>query len=411
MWETASDKGNLRGGQSYRDSIGAEDFFRLVSPHTNRWRDVTLPRLGSGNISIDWLSQNRIQLSRDHRCLSLCWSGSPSPENPIMGFSGLAERLLELKLHDLHVHPTDIRRVLAGASQLVSLDLESLVALGERENEVMPENDLNDASRSTIDLPCLTKLSLKSLPWGILGPIVQNLDPSNMEAATIVQHMGDNQDQATPAEPLSSFTARLVATARWVIIHPQSTRVTLKPLSDVDFQYSVELQGPLSMILPWLRLRSLPQITREHFVELIISSDDLGDDPEQVVIENLLHFPRVGYLVLRGERESWRWIWLLSQSDAVQKDPADSEVVKSWLWPELKYLEFNGDSINEFTILSVLLARHGPQAARASMASDKAVPRRLAFLWVRPGKKVWRAEVIDRIRGLVAPGRFQWVNP
>ncbi|KIO22482.1 hypothetical protein M407DRAFT_27979 [Tulasnella calospora MUT 4182] len=50
-WYTASYKGNLRGGESY--SIGAEDFFKLVSPHTNRWRDATLPKLGSGSTSID----------------------------------------------------------------------------------------------------------------------------------------------------------------------------------------------------------------------------------------------------------------------------------------------------------------------------------------------------------------------
>lgn len=137
-----------------------------------------------------------------------------------MGFSGLAERLLELKLHNLHFYSEDIKRILAGSSQLVSLDLESFLALGEWENEATLENELNDTSRTTIDLPRLTRLSLKSLPWRTLRPIVQNLDPSSMEAVSIVHHMGNNRDQETAAEPLSSFTARLVATEDWLIVHP-----------------------------------------------------------------------------------------------------------------------------------------------------------------------------------------------
>ncbi|KIO22515.1 hypothetical protein M407DRAFT_216352 [Tulasnella calospora MUT 4182] len=120
----------------------------------------------------------------------------------------------------------------------------------------------------------------------------------------------------------------------------------------------------------------------------------------------------VGYVLLSGYRESWRWIWLLSLPDAVQASSVNSETpIKSWLWPELEYLNISGDSINEFTILSVLLARYGPRSTTTSITQKKDLPHRLTRLFVRPRKKAWRAEVLDRIRELVGPGCFLWDKP
>ncbi|KIO22480.1 hypothetical protein M407DRAFT_27976 [Tulasnella calospora MUT 4182] len=411
LWEVASDTGNLRGGESHRDSIGAGDFFRLVCPHTNRWRDVTLPRLGPGCTSTDWLNQHKIQLSRHLQRLSLCWDGSASKGDPITGFSGLAERLLELKLHKLHVHPPDIRRILAASSRLVTLDLESLVALDEEETETQPENEPNGTSRAAIDLPYLTRLNLKWLPSSLLYPIVRNLNPTDKIKVSLTHSMAtqSNQDTTPESKPFASFIAHLIATQRWVTVHPQSTKVIITTRSCSTNHYSVDLRGPPSVILPWLRLRCLPQITREHSVLLRISSDDLGGDPDRVVIENLMRFPKVGYVNLLGSRESWRWAWLLSLPDAIQMESASSQKRGgSWIWPELMYLNVNGDLVNEFTLISVLLARYGQQSTGESTTKQNHPPRRLEALLVRPRERVWRAEVLDRIRELVVPGCFKW---
>ncbi|KIO22485.1 hypothetical protein M407DRAFT_27981 [Tulasnella calospora MUT 4182] len=221
--------------------------------------------------------------------------------------------------------------------------------------------------------------------------------------------MTTQKDSDTTLESFASFIARQITTERWVVVHPSSTNVTLGPLPAADTPYKVELRGPPSVVLLWLRRRSLPQATRRYYAELILNSDDLGSDPEPAVIENLMHFPKVGYIMLLGPRESWRWIWLLSLPDAMQTSSVDSKMpVKSWLWPDLKYMSINGDCISEFTILSVLLARYGPRSSREPMTKKQDVPRRLAVLWVRPRKKVWRTEVIDRIRELLGPGCFRW---
>ncbi|KIO22481.1 hypothetical protein M407DRAFT_27977 [Tulasnella calospora MUT 4182] len=411
IWEAASNTGNLMGGESYRDSMASDDFFKSVSPHTNRWRDATLPCVGSGCTSTDWLKQHKIQLSQHLQKLSLCWNGSSSTENPVTGFSGLTERLSELKLHNLHVHPTDITRILAASTGLVSLDLESLVALDE-ENQIQSENEPNGTSHATIDFPRLTRLSLKWLPSSILFPIVQDLNPTDKVKVSLAHDMTTQGNHDTTAEAFACFTARLIATQRWVAVHPHSTKVNLRTRSNSTNHYTVELRGSPSVILPWLRLRSLPQITEEYLVMLDISSDDLGDDIEQVVIDNLMRFPSVANVMLSGSRESWRWSWLLSLPDAVQTESVGSERRGgSWLWPELKYLNVNGDLVNEFTLLSILLARYGPRSARESIGRKNNVPHPLDGLWVRPRKNAWRAEVLDRIRELVGSGCFEWVAP
>ncbi|KAG8922518.1 hypothetical protein FRC00_007359 [Tulasnella sp. 408] len=407
LWEVASKTGNLKGGESHRDSIGAEDFFKMVYPHTSRWRDTTLPRLGRTYDSSDPQNQRNIQLSRHFRWLSLYGDGSPSTENPITGFSGLAEHLMELRLHNLHVRPQDITRILTSSSRLVVLDLESLVALDKPADEVPSDNEPNDTSHPTIDLPCLTSLSLKWLSPSILDPIVRSLNPSDKFKVSL----GHDVSQGTTPESFASFVARLVATQQWVTVHPWSTKVTLGTRSSATKHYGVELRGPPSVVLPWLRLRSLPNVSGEYLVRLDIRSDDLGGNPEQVVIENLMHFPRVTKVMLCGSRESWRWAWLLSLPGAVQTESADPERrERSWLWPDLNTLSVNGDLVSEFTLLSVLLARYGPRSTRESKAQKNKAPRPLEGLYVRPRSKVWRAEVLDRIRELVGPNCFKWVD-
>ncbi|KIO22484.1 hypothetical protein M407DRAFT_27980 [Tulasnella calospora MUT 4182] len=403
LWEATSHTKNLTGGGSYRRSIGSDDFFKLVSPHAQRWRNIIFPKLGSGNTSTDWLTQHRIQISRHLQQLSLCWDGSPSTRNPVTGFSGLAERLSELKLHNLHVDSADITRILAASSRLVSLDLESLVVRDEQTNQP------SEASHPTIELPCLTNLSLKWLPSSILDPIVQNLNPTAEVKVSIAHDMTTQKDPGTSPEPFASFIARQIKTQHeWVVVHPSSTNVTLGPLSATTTPYKVELRGPPSVVLRWLRLRSLPQTTRPYYVHLVINSQDLGSNPEPVVIENLKQFPKVGYITLFEHRESWRWIWLLSLPDAVQTPSVDQEMpVKSWLWPELEYISINGDYVDEFTILSVLLARYGARPTTESTTNPDDMPRRLKKIWVRPGSKAWRPEALDRIRELVAPGHFK----
>lgn len=390
LWEAASDTRNLTGRESYRCSIVPNDFFKLVSPHTGRWRSITLPRFGSGYTMTKWLEQHHIQLSQHLRQLDLCWHGSPSTANPVTGFSGLPERLSELKLHKLHVYSADITHILAVSSRLVSLDLESLVALDEQTDH--PE----ETPYPTIDLPNLTNLTLKWLPSSILDPITQNLHPTTEAEVSIAHDMANQRNPDKASDPFASFVARLITSQRWVVIRPSANNITLGPLPA-----KVELRGPLSLILPWLRLRCLPQTTQRYWVELIIKSDNLSPNPEPVVIENFKHFPNVGSVTLLGQRESWRWIWLLSSPIAVETSGDGSEMpVKSWVWPNLKYLSINGDHISDFTILSVLLARHGSRSSNE--------PLRLKVLWVRPRKKVWRPEVVDRIRELLGPGCFRW---
>ncbi|KAG8891722.1 hypothetical protein FRC00_013208, partial [Tulasnella sp. 408] len=281
VWEAASKTRNLTGSESYRCSIKPGDFFKLVSPHTGRWRDTTLPKLGSEGTSTEWLKQHRIQLSQHLRQLNLCWDGPLSTKNPVTGFSGLADHLSELKLHKLHVYSADITRILAASIQLVSLDLESLVALEEQNNQP------NEASHPTVDLPNLTKLTLKWLPSSIMDPIVQNLHPTTEAEVSIAHDMTIQRNHDQTSDAFASFVARLITNERWVSVLPTSTNVTLGPLPA-----KVELRGPLSVVLSWLRLRCLPQTTQGYSVELIIKSDKLGFNPEPVIIENLKHFPK-----------------------------------------------------------------------------------------------------------------------
>ncbi|KAG8971853.1 hypothetical protein FRC05_010520 [Tulasnella sp. 425] len=405
LYEKTSSSSSLSGGQSNRVSVASGEFFGLVSPHTTRWADTTLPLLGSSSDSIEWLTHHPIQLSRHTRKLHLGWDGSPSTDNAITRFSGHADCLLDLKLRKLHVVPSDIYRILATTHRMISLDLDSLVASVQQEQPSRP-------SPPEIDLPCLTKLALKGLPSSIMDPIVRNLDPSALDMACI-EHNVVEGDPVTHTDPFASFTARLLATGTWIEIKTTSSWVSLRPCLEhtrnFDDHIVIRLQGERVAILAWLRLRSLPQITREYWLELHISTYFLSENPEQTLIENLMRFSNVGSVTLWGRTESQRWIWLLSLPDVMQTDLFDSKSdnpIKSWLWPGLRYLRFNGDYADEFTILSVLLARYGSRPGGGSGA-----PSRLLGLEVRPGKKAWRAEVVDRIKKLVGPGCLKWVKP
>ncbi|KAG8943084.1 hypothetical protein FRC04_003230 [Tulasnella sp. 424] len=407
LYEGTSYSSNLHGGSSYRDSIGPGGFFVLVTPHAARWADATLPLLGSTDDSIEWLKQHPIQLSQHLRRLNLGWDGAPTTDNAITRFSGHAEHLRELKLSGLHVSPTNFLHTLGTSRQILSLDLDSLVVSSEQVDSEPPEHS-SAATPIPIDLPCLTKLSLRSLPPSILGPIVESINASNLETVSISYVVIDgNADK--PSEPFASFTARLIATTLWVLVEIRSDTIILKPLSPIPplttCNYNLELRGEASEVLQWLRFRSLSQMSKKYSVELYIDSSSL----DQAVIDKLMHFPEVAAVHLFGCRESWRWIWLLSLPDAVQTESGDSKpVVKSWLWPKLEYLMFYGDYVNEFTILSALLTRYGSRSSRGSDTKMEGVPRRLLSLKVCPGGNVWRAEVLDRIRELVGPGCFKW---
>ncbi|KAG8914202.1 hypothetical protein FRC00_000578 [Tulasnella sp. 408] len=390
-------------------TLGPDDFFELVSPHTTRWGSVSLRQLGYGLRSIEWLGQNKIQLSRRLQQLTLCWTQSPSTETPVTGFSGPAEGLQELTLRNLHVSRADIIHILSSSHRMTSLNLESLL-VSEREDEAVPHNDLSD-THPTVDLPCLTKLSLKWLPPSVLLPIVQGINISTLEILSIAHANADDDPAKTPF-PIVSIIAKLIADTRWVTVDLRSTNVILQPHLETTRQYSVELRGEYSVILPWLRLHLMPQITEEYSTELKMSSEGLGDNPSQGVLDNLMRFPEVRSVVLEGSTESWRWMWLLSLPGAVQTGSgvAGQNPVTSWLWPGLRHLMTQGDCVSEFTLLSVLLARYGPPSKGRSMTTVEALPCRLEKLGVRPGNNVWREEVLDRIRELVGPGRFHWVT-
>lgn len=413
-YEPSSHSKTFDGGNSMRFSGNAEDFFELVAPHVARWADAVFPQLRPSNSVVEWLRAHPVQLSRHLRQLTLCWSRPPT-DGPITRFTGDAERLLELKLHNLTVCPKDIIRIVASSPRMITLDLQSLVASTEPENQAEPV----DIPPTPSDIPCLTTLLLKNLPSSILGPVVEGIDISMTSTVHIVHdtttqgNAFDDQDKSR-SDSLASFIPRLIATKDWVRIQLSSSGVILTPLSRApSCQYTVELQGMHSVLLPWLRLDSLPRATRQYRVELRILSEELGENPGQAVIEGLMRFPRVGSVRLHGRTEAWRWIWLLSLPDAVQTDLVDSDkkTTKSWLWPDLEFLHFYGDWINEFTLLSVLLARHGSSSSSGSTSKNEGMPRRLQSLEVRPGDKVWRAEVVDRIRELVGPGCFKWMNP
>ncbi|KAG8943087.1 hypothetical protein FRC04_003233 [Tulasnella sp. 424] len=413
LYESTSYSSNLYGGESNRESMGSDDFLGLVSPHTARWADATLPLLGSSGDSVEWLNNHPIQLSRHLQRLNLGWDGSPSTDNAITRFFGHTECLLDFKPRNLHVVPADIIRILASTRQVISLDLDSLVASVQQEE---PSDGGNNTPPPTIDLPRLKTLSLKGLPPSLMDPIVRNLDPSTMEMATIVHDIAAEGDPPTGPHPFATFTARLVATRSWIEVLMKSEGIDLRPCSRTNRNFSIDLLGGRSTILKWLRLRCLPQITREYSLELEIDSEILGEDPDPVVLDNLMRFTQVGSVLLRGRREAWRWMWLLSLPDAVKTDSVNSKrnvPIKSWLWPHLTYVYFNGDHVDEFTTLAVLLARYGARSATgdSTTAEKDGVPCRLERLRVRPGDNIWRAEVFDRIKELVGPGCFRWIKP
>ncbi|KAG8912545.1 hypothetical protein FRC00_004281 [Tulasnella sp. 408] len=375
-----------------------------------RWCTASLRRLGYGQTSIEWLGKHNIQLSRHLRQLNLSWHESPSTEIPITRFSGLAESLQELTLRNLNVSPANILRILSASRRMTSLNLETLIAL-EQENEAAAETNPNDTCLTAIELPCLKILSLRWLPPSVLLPIIQSINIPTLETVSIAHANADDDPAKTPY-PFVSFITRLIATTRWVSVDLRTTNLILQPGPEPTCQYTVELRGEYSAMLPWLRLNLIPQITEEYSTELKISYNGLGDNPSQDVLHNLMRFPEVRSVVLEGSVESWRWIWLLSLPDAVQTDPhvSGQETIKSWLWPGLRHLTIHGDCVNEFTILSFLLARYGPPSKDRSMTTKHGLPYRLEKIQVRPGGNIWRAEVLDRIRELVGPGRFHWAT-
>ncbi|KAG9022521.1 hypothetical protein FS837_006306, partial [Tulasnella sp. UAMH 9824] len=266
--------------------------------------------------------------------------------------------------------------------RIISLTLESLVASERHKQEIqaLPENEARNSPFTTINLPCLTKVSLRWLSPSLLLPIVQSLNVSTLESLTIA-HQISAEDPGEAGDPFASFVATMIASTHRVTVDLRSATVTLRSRSDATCQYTVELQGEYSVIIPWLRFRLFSQITEEYSTELQISSYGLGDNPSQGVLDDLMRFPKVESVALEGSVESWRWIWLLSLPDAVQPGSGYYERrPATWLWPSLRQLTFHGDYVNEFTILSVLLARYGPPSKGRPTAKNGALPHRLAML-------------------------------
>lgn len=332
--DDSSSCSDLYGGEPrYRRSIGSDGLFNLVGPHSARWCEATLPNLKRSSCV------NGVQLSRHLQRLTLSGCGNPSTDDPITRFYGRTERLLELKLHQLVVSPKDIITVLASNHRMISLDLQSLVAPTGEE----PPGDSDDAIALAIDFPCLTRLNLKCLSSSILYPTVRNISASTLRTVHIV-HDQTAQGNTFPKEnksqcdPFGSFIARVAETQQWYFVELHPNKVTVKrPSSQSPCQYTMELLGAHTALLPWLKYNTLPQVSESHLMGLYIGSNALGENPDQAVIESLKQFPRVISVCLRGQAESRRWIWLLSLPDAVRTDASSSgKTVDSWLWPRLR---------------------------------------------------------------------------
>ncbi|KAG8896762.1 hypothetical protein FRC01_011631 [Tulasnella sp. 417] len=395
-------------GLKYKPSIRPDNLFKLVGEHSARWRKATL--LGVNRSSC----ANGIQLSQHLQYLVLSGLGSPTADAGITPFSGRTENLLHLKLQNLVVSPKHLIQILASSHRMTSLDLQSLVAPTKEE----PPDDPDGGASPAVDLQYLTSLKLKSLPKSILYPTVQNMGTSTLQTAHIthdetVQGNRFPDRSESQFDPFASFIARMATVEPWCFIELHSNKVIVKrPSSKSTCQYIIEILGQHPILLPWLSFVSLPQLPKSSLVQLYLGSDALGEIPGPGVMEALEQFPKLASVCLRGRKESWRWMWLLSLPDAVKRGTSSSDkVVGFWLWPGLRYLNIYGDFVDEFTVLSVLLERHKLTTSRGSSTDNRTVPRQLFGLEVRPGEKEWRAEVVDKIRELLKPGYLKCLKP
>ncbi|KAG9017066.1 hypothetical protein FRB90_001891 [Tulasnella sp. 427] len=422
---SSGDTTDLDGEERHLESMRSYRFLELVHPHMSQCRVVSFENVKALETS-RMFTERGVRLSDYLERMIITRNESPLPDDSIIPFFSVAGRLLELHLQNLAVSRDDILRIFSNSPKLKSLRLESLlVPASEQSRETTAFSDPEQAHSNSPDiyLPCITTLKLRRLPSSLLYPIVKNIGMSGLRNVDILHDTSaagndlENSNETTSSIGLDMLVSRLITTSKWFRMKLLPSGLSIKPLtSKPACIYVVELIGSQSRLLPWLRLRSFPQATDAYRLELSLADDSMGEAPEQAVIYNLVRFQKVRSVVLRGRRESWRWIWMLSLPDAVTADGLDAEdgpagTKKSWLWPQLKYLNFFGDIVDEFTTLSMLSARYGTQRKKSEGTGEsggEVVLDRLVSLEVHPGSREWRPEVLDRIREIVGPGIFRW---
>ncbi|KAG8943083.1 hypothetical protein FRC04_003229 [Tulasnella sp. 424] len=389
--------------QNYIYSMQEGAFLDLVCPHMDRWRDAKFQWLRSSD-SIPRFSSDGIQISHHLGCLHITRNDSPTMDDPIFRFPGRAERLLDLRLQRLAISTEDIIRVLVASPQLVSLELEYLIE-GAAPNAELSESDHPpDNSVTPTYFPHLDTVKLLWLPSRIMMPILEHVRAPNLENITIrhdtnVQSNVIEDPNSLSTGRFTTFVSHLLEATPSIYVYLQSSGLYLKDFSETTRHYEVELHGVHSLLLRWLRLRCLPQLTTGYHVYLDFDSGFVQDESDDVVTDTLMRLPRLKSVRLRTHPEAWRWVWLLSLPDAM---PAGS--AHPWLWHELTELTVDGSVINEVATLSMLLGRFG----LSSTEPMKDGPSRLRVLKVHSGGHEWRTEVVERIKGIVGEECFVW---
>ncbi|KAG8943082.1 hypothetical protein FRC04_003228 [Tulasnella sp. 424] len=389
--------------ERYIYSMPEDKFLDLVCPHMGRWRDAKVQWLRCSD-TIQRLSSEGPEVSPHLECLHVNQNKYPTVEDPIFCFPGRAERLLDLKLEYLAISTDDLIKVLAASPQLVSLELLSLIEGAVPNTEPSGSNHSPDNAVTPTYLPHLVTVKLLRLPSRIMVPILDNIRAPNVENITILH---DTNVQSNVIEdpnmpdtgPFTTFVSRLLEATPSIYVNLKSSGLHLKGLSETTRHYEIELNGVHSILLRWLRLRCLPQLTTGYHVHLDFDSDFVQDESDDVVTDTLMRLSRLKSVRLRTHPEAWRWVWLLSLPDAM---PAGS--AHSWLWPELAQLTVDAGVINEVAILSMLLGRFGLPSA----GPMKDGPSPLRLLKVHSGGHGWRTEVVERIKGIVGEECFVW---
>ncbi|KAG9017063.1 hypothetical protein FRB90_001888, partial [Tulasnella sp. 427] len=231
-------------------------------------------------------------------------------------------------------------RILSASPRLTSLRLESLLVQNVEDSTATTSQE-SCSVFSDIRLPCLTTLKLNHIPSVIMIPVLRTVEASGLRNVEIVldtsvpENALEDSNHAPSCTEIETFISRLIEASK-------ATRFRVKLLSEgISFDplcpapacpFNVKLIGSHSTLIPWLRLRLLPLQTHSYEIEF---GSSLQDDLEQTVIDNLMCLHGLSSVVLRGKRESWRWMWMLSIPDAVEVKDADAKdregkTMKSW---------------------------------------------------------------------------------
>ncbi|KAG9017067.1 hypothetical protein FRB90_001892 [Tulasnella sp. 427] len=410
---------NLDGYSEYLDTRCSDNFLDFIYPHKHRWCVVSLQNMGCST-ALRMLNERGVHLSGHLQQLNITWAGSPS-DGDLVPFFGVAEQLVELQLRNLLVSRDDILRILSTSPKLTSLHLESLLVQNV-EDGTATDSQNSCSGFPDIRLPCLTTLKLIRIPSILMTSIMKTVETCGLRNVEIVLDTGvpenalEDSNHAPSYTEIEAFIPRLIEASNtlWFRVKLLSDGLSFDPLCTTPAcAFNVKLIGSYSTLLPWLRLRLLPLETHSYELDF---SHERGEELEQVDVANLVRLHKLGSVVLKGAMESWRWIWMLSLPDAVEVEDVDAmdwegKTKRSWVWPGLLYLNFHGDSVDEFTTLGMLSARYGnrrPGAGETNVENGKVSLTRLISLEVHPGDKIWRPEVLDRIREVVGPGVFKW---